>query len=157
MDKLNMGIAPLIAIIIIVIFVLIGGGMVYYYFATKNNPQNEGTVKIDGISPFKLIGTWQSNEDNKSTIVFSLDGTLKNIYDGQVIDTGEWSLLTKLKGTEFEKLGDGNYLKQVIISNDVDSESSIFYYSININTLDEKTLDLTYLSRGNTLTYTKIK
>ncbi len=134
----------IVLIAVIIIGATYGGAQDKSETLIATNTPNISEVK-------KNIGaTWQSIDDPKSVVVYSEDGTYKEIYDNQVLGSGNWELATSLKGTTYENLGDGIYLKQVTSG----APESFFYAVLSI---DEKNLVLSYLSRGNTLAYKKIQ
>lgn len=99
-----------------------------------------------------LVGTWESTTDKKSTIVYLADGTFQSIYDKEVVDKGNWDVVTTLAGTSYtETRSDALYLKETSLTN-----SEEYYHQINFGE-DKKTVDLVYLERGNTNSYKKIK
>ena len=79
-------------------------------------------------------GNWKSVCDSKSLLVLEEGGMIENIYDGKKIDSGTWiidgyKLISTIKGEEYE-------------------------YTIVF--AGSERLELTYLSRGNTLHFVRV-
>lgn len=106
----------------------------------------------------KLIGEWQSKEDQKYFVQFKKIGTSSpyyDYYDDEIVDSGAWMVLTALAGTKFADLPQGIYLKKVAGQPTSQEPPEAFYYSVEFSD-DDKILLLTYLDRGNTLIFGKV-
>ncbi|AKM84024.1 TPA: hypothetical protein DCZ46_01695 [Candidatus Campbellbacteria bacterium] len=97
--------------IILVLLVLVVGGF-WYYQTYQVNPKSEdessevkiidssdtisnnvstSTVQIYGEEYEKfLIGTWQNSANILDMTVIKQDGTIENIYDGDLVSSGTW-------------------------------------------------------------------
>jgi hypothetical protein len=97
-----------------------------------------------------LVGLWRGVEDTKFTREFKSDGSVVDAYEGSTIDTkGRWVLFTKSMPPEgfTEALEDGLYLAIAA------PESKALYF--RITRIERGVLELVYLNRGGTLTFTK--
>lgn len=109
--------------------------------SVSNIPNNEFIqTKINSEDSIKknLTGTWISNDDKKSKLIFTREFLL-DFYNDKIIDTLDYEI--NIKGKE-------SFLKTT------DAKANIeFYYSIDY--LTQKELSLIYLESGNTLNYSK--
>jgi hypothetical protein len=105
---------------------------------TPINESKQAKVISEDVIKKNFIGTWISNDDKKSKMIFTKE-FLVDIYDNEILDT--LCYVIENKGKEL-------FLKTI------DSKDNIeFNYSIDY--LTSKNLSLVYLERGNTLNYTK--
>jgi len=87
----------------------------------------------------KLTGTWQSIDDAKSVVRYTEDGTMADIYDGEELGSGTWSM----------KQG---HRKSAMLTTMMNGEE----YTYQIEELTESELIMIYMPRGNVLRYNKI-
>jgi hypothetical protein len=137
---------------IVVLLGILGGG--YYiqqnYLNSKKSVNDTSTTSVsDGSNStvVNIVGSWASTDDAKSVEVFKEDRTTENVYDGKVITTGTWNIV---KNT---KLADGSILNGIFLETIIEKEQYV-YKVVSVN---DSELTLTYLSRGNTLNYKKIR
>lgn len=97
-----------------------------------------------------LQGKWQSTDDNTNFLVFEKDHR-KEIAEGMENWDDEVFVLSDRCLNESDKGNNIPAEKDRYISC---SESDLCWYIIS---LDSETLSLSYMSRGNTLTYKKVK
>ena len=96
--------------------------------STKTNDyQDNYDLKKD------FVGSWESKEDSKSVIVFNENGAFESIYDGKLIDSGNWFI-------------DG--YKLINITNEEEFTYTIIFVGI-------ERLELSYLPNGNTLSFSR--
>ncbi|HEY1041461.1 MAG TPA: hypothetical protein VGE63_01920 [Candidatus Paceibacterota bacterium] len=118
--------------------------------ATAGKPQGKLMASAVTDTQAALVGTWKSTSDKKSLISYAADGTFQSVYDNEVVDKGNWEIITTLAGTPYDEVrSDALYLKEVSLTNKEE-----YYHQISV---DDKELTLVYLERGNTNTYTKVK
>jgi len=95
-----------------------------------------------------IVGTWQSNEDEKSVRVFKADGTVEDHYDGEVLSSGSWEVFTDPAVDPNVPVIEGaTYLK-------ITDNTEVFHYTVA--ELSAESLALIYLNRGGTLTYSRV-
>ncbi len=110
-----------------------------------NNMLGSGPVPAPGDLGFEqyVPGKWQSNDDEKSVVIYNEDpnfqngrgGTMKDIYNGEEMNTGTW-------------MTEGYKLKTMI-----DGEEYIY----TVVFAGSERLELTYQPRGNTLNFTRVE
>ena len=129
---------------LIAILLILLAGAAFVFFGTKD--------EID-VTRILLEGKWVSTEDAKFTREFKSDGTIIDEYEGSAPDTnGNWTLFTKempVEGFTGELEDEPIYLAIAM------PESEALYFKIT--KIDEGTLEMVYLNRGGTLSFTKIK
>jgi hypothetical protein len=87
----------------------------------------------------EILGEWRNKDDEKSVVVFSEDGTFKSVYDEEELSSGSWRI-------EEER---GEFDVSFYLYQEVDEE----VYEYEITNIDEESLSLIYLDRGNILEY----
>lgn len=129
----------------------------YFYDRAENAPTQtraEKSAVRAGTDPSKaLIGLWRSNEDAKFTREFMNGGESVDRYEGDETATvrGQWSVFT---GSHPDALYKGeldrgkHYLK-------IQDQYEVLLFSID--TINDSDLVLTYLDRGNTLRFTRVR
>jgi len=96
-----------------------------------------------------IVGTWRSDEDPKFVRVFAADGTTEDRYDGEKVATGAWTAA----------LGANIDVEALPIESDAvyvriaDGEELL---NFKVAALTPERLELIYLGRGNTLTFTRV-
>jgi hypothetical protein len=93
-----------------------------------------------------MTGSWKSVDDEKSVKVFSSDSTTKDVYDGEEMRGGTWEIVNSIELNNGENI-DGTF---IIVS---DNEEVFTYTVLNV---DDTTLSLGSLPRGNTLNYERV-
>ena len=128
--------------ILIVVFAL--GALVFYYsnYLSSNSGEENFNVATATVS---IVGTWKSTDDTKASIIFKDGGSYSDTYEGEGISEGNWIVYEK---EEAEYDPSGVFLRIIV-------DGGEFEYAIL--TSNEETLTLSYLARGNTLNYTRIK
>ncbi|MDB5238633.1 MAG: hypothetical protein JWM46_903 [Candidatus Kaiserbacteria bacterium] len=154
---------------IIVVIVLIA--LAYFFLGVKRTvpetattgTSTEATTTIKGKMTAsalagardpKMAGTWQATDDAKATRTFSMDGTVTDRYagDASATDTGTWEVVDPTKeviGVPAESVAGMTVLRMNF------EHSGAFFYTVL--SLTDNGLELSYLGRGNTLSYTKVK
>jgi hypothetical protein len=92
----------------------------------------ETVIFFDQPAPVALDGRWIATDDAKSIIAFQ-DGKKLDFYDGQLMSEGTY----QINGDRLTVTADGEV------------------YEYSIVELTDETMILTYLARGNSLTYTR--
>lgn len=105
-----------------------------------------------------MTGTWKSDQDAKFTRTFNADGTVTDAYDGNASATvtGTYSTVDPLKEPAgvFGALPLDS-LTGMTVFKITFPQSEVMYFSVN--KLDETSLTLTYIGRGNILLFTRAK
>ncbi len=132
---------------IVVAVVVVGAG----YFAIQkysNKDLNSGKeVRVtDNKSEESIVGNWQSSDDKNSIVIFKKNGTTEDIYDGKTLSSGTWKI------TNGTKLTDGSISEGTFLETIIDGEK----YNYKVISVDSLKLNLTYLPRGNTLSYERV-
>ena len=99
-----------------------------------------------------IIGNWQSTEDPKFTREILNDGSVIDRYEGSEPDAkGRWMVFTKeIPDTAFTGL-----LEEGVVYLSLSmSESEKLYF--RILKVDADTLEISYLDRGNTLSFRRV-
>lgn len=127
--------------IIIVFLVLIAAGMVFINHLTDKSIA----------SRMHIVGVWRSTEDAKFTREFKNDGMVIDAYEGSMPNSdARWTIFTKqipINGYS-EPLEDGAIYLAIAAP-----KSDVLYFKII--KVDAHNLELVYLDRGGTLTFTK--
>ncbi len=125
---------------------MVAGGA-YGYWQGRHAPQ---TANVSGaVAPASIAGTWTSADDPAYQVVFRTDGTLRELYRGETVSDGSYRFAETPEGYAdgaYEKLGPQGYLLE-----DVDGER----YAYRVISLTASSLELSYLERGNTLSFTR--
>ncbi len=90
-----------------------------------------------------ILGSWQSAEDEKSSVLFKDDGTVQDIYDEEELDSDTWTLAIELDYNNTPTL----HLTRT-------GEEETFKYVV-LELTNEK-LVLNYLDSGSTLEYMRV-
>lgn len=100
-----------------------------------------------------LVGTWRSNDDAKFTREFKSDGTVTDAYEGDASATtvGEWTLFTSANA---DAGFPGTVSSGVMYLKMTTQYEAMFFTVLNV---DAEELQLSYLDRGNTLNFTRVK
>jgi len=105
---------------------------------TPINESNQAETISEDLIKKNILGTWISNDDKKSKMIFTKE-LLLDFYDNKIIDTLTYTI---------ENKGKESFLKTIDFKDNIE-----FNYSIDY--LTSKDLSLIYLVKGNTLNYTK--
>ena len=122
---------------------------------TSGLPQN--TENTQALSGDPMIGTWQSTEDSKFTRQFNADGTVVDAYQNDASATmfGTWMVVDPAKEPQDTLNVPADSLAGMTVLKITFSNGDIMYF--DVNKLTETSLTLTYLGRGNVLTFIKMK
>lgn len=134
----------------ILVIIIIAGGWWFLSQGTAQAPVTETgdtatTETTNTIEAPTVVGTWRSTTDPKSVEVYNADGTTESRYDDEVLSTDTWELYTDDAAAYNPS---GLFMR-------VTSEDEVYEYAIISLTAD--TLELSYLDRGNTLSYTRVQ
>ncbi len=148
-------------ILLIVAFVIIACGGLYYYrhdqaqrlSGERGSSENVSAKRSPSDERTKIVGTWRSTEDSKFIRVFNADGTTEDRYEGDPSATmaGEWNIFTSTNpdpGYDRELATDTTYLK-------IQSQYEALFF--RVLSVSDTNLELSYLDRGNTLSFTKVQ
>lgn len=100
-----------------------------------------------------IAGKWQSIEDPRFVREFNADGTGTDSYDGERDAAGTWKVFSKDKPlvVAFEMQPGSVYVQMTI------GGSSQDVLNFRVNKLTPESLELTYMERGNTLSFVRIQ
>lgn len=118
-----------------------------------------GGVKQDAVQIVSesIGGKWQSVDDSKFIREFTARGIVQDSYDGKVVSEGTWSAANA--GQMFHappaSPDDSIYLQLSMSKSALDSRIDVLNFKLVKLTPEE--LELTYLDRGGTLRFKKIK
>lgn len=100
-----------------------------------------------------IVGKWRSNDDAKFTREFKSDGTVTDAYEGDDSATtvGEWSLFTSANA---DAGFPGTIAAGVMYLQMTTQYEAMFFTVLNV---DAEGLQLSYVDRGNTLAFTRVK
>lgn len=87
-------------------------------------------------------GVWQNTHEPLAQITYSSDGVMRNIYNGNEINTGTWELTPPENDAQFSGT----------LHTEIDGKP----FDYIVLEVSNTTLHLSYLERGFTLTYTRI-
>ncbi len=133
---------------ILVVVILIVGAVFYFYFQNnsidtkKNDIITADEREILDIYKEKIIGTWESVEDEKYILLFEESGSFSDTYDSEFIGSGSW---------ELEEVF-GEFDVTFYLHKELDGEE----YDYEVLNIDDNNLVLLYLGRGNILEYVKL-
>jgi len=88
-----------------------------------------------------LIGVWESTDDPRAVIVYSIDGTVRELYDGEEKQKGTWIVVDKVSEGAIPSLG----VLQTVINGE--------NYVYTILEVTDSVLVVSYQQRGNVITY----
>jgi len=116
------------------------------------------TVKPDIalVASESIVGTWQSDRDEKSTRVYSSDGALVDMYDGRELSRGTWKAFTAEKPAEGVSIDlelDTVYIQESLVANEVGTTT----LNLQVEKLTTENLELVYTESAGSLTYTRVK
>lgn len=108
----------------------------------------------------RLIGTWQGTDDPRSQVSYNENGMYADVYifgeggdpvKGEVTDRGTWEVSdTPPSPTEGVAAGQIYFLKKV-------PEGTGKAIDYSIIRIDDKALQLSYLARGNALSFKRVR
>jgi len=124
--------------ILIIVILVLAGVFAWSYF---NNETEVEMIQLE------LVGTWQAVDDLDAVVEYKADGTVVDSYGGEIISEGTWAVKDQTAEGE-DMFGTADIFLSVIIGQEVFEYG---FYEIN-----EESLVINYLDRGNTLEYTRI-
>jgi membrane-bound inhibitor of C-type lysozyme len=101
-----------------------------------------------------IIGTWKSTEDEKFVRVFGIDGMATDFYDGKAVTAGgKWQVFTGEKPLKVSFPVEKNaiYIQMTVSGSQSDT------LNFKLGKLTPEDLDLIYVDRGNTNSFTRVK
>ncbi len=105
-----------------------------------------------------IVGTWKSTDDASFVRSFSADGSVVDSYGGKKDPAEHWTVFTSVPPdggaslpADLHIVPGTAYLK---ISTGTDSADDLYF---SIQTITPERLEMTYLARGNTLSFTRVQ
>ncbi len=141
-----------IALIAASIAVLAGGGYGLWQYGREADPQTANvaeTLQPTPDAPAMLAGGWISADDVAYEVNFAGDGTVVESYGGASVSTGTYKFAASPDG--YTDLEHGSENPHAFLLEDIDGEK----YAYRVSKITPERLELTYLERGNTLTFTR--
>lgn len=119
------------------------------FLSSCDSEKPEQTVQQDIVPTIAMedfttlvTGAWISTSDDKSVLTFGKEGITSEYYDGEPYAHGDWRVVLESTSPT------GLVLKKTIEGED---------YVFSVLAISEDQLSLSYLPRGNTLTYNRKK
>jgi hypothetical protein len=116
--------------------------------ATETKDTNEMTV--EQISA-RLVGTWRSTQDDKSSLTITADGKWSGIHEGEVDTVSDWTIFAG----DQPPAGAAGPFTPASRYVEVKGPDGVFYYELGRITADA--FDMFYTARGNNLGYVRVK
>ncbi len=101
-----------------------------------------------------IVGLWQSTQDIKSAREFKDDNTVIDLYEGKVVSTGLWVAFTKASAPKVVSFPMEDNVVYIQITEKGTQADTLDFKLVK---LTPEELELIYLTRGGTLTYTFVK
>ena len=102
----------------------------------------------------RIVGMWQSIEDPRFVREFKADGSGTDSYDGVKDAAGTWMVYTSADAppsVSFQVDPNAVYVEMTIGGTEPD------VLDFRVNAISDTALELTYMARGNTLSFTRIQ
>lgn len=99
----------------------------------------------------RLVGTWRSTQDDKSTLTIRADGKWSGGYEGETDSASDWTMFPGDQppaGAAGPFTPASRYLE-------VKDTDGVFYYELGHVAADA--FDMFYTARGNNLSYVRVK
>lgn len=133
--------------VLAILGVAVVAGGAYGYWQSRQELQTASVS--DTFGQASIVGAWTSADDAAYRVDFAADGTLTEHYQGEAVSSGTYRFASSpgdyAEGS-FDTLGPRGYLLE-----DVDGEQ----YAYRVLELTRTGLQLEYLGRGNTLSFTR--
>lgn len=100
-----------------------------------------------------IVGVWQSTDDPLFVREFKTGGVQVDYFDGEADATGTWKTFTKTKPLTVAFPLDAG-VTYVQIS---DSKDTSVILNFRVNKLTPESLEMTYMERGNTLSFQRVQ
>ena len=151
----------MVTIVLLIAFVLLLG----LWYVVLRAPMNDSSTTLPGTSAeeqsdalvpneevrVSLSGTWRSTQDGKFVRTFGADGVVTDTYEGieEATSMGTWSFVEdpSEEQEELPPVEDKKVIK-------IEFPEEVLYFALL--ELTETNLELSYLGRGNTLSFTRI-
>lgn len=140
------------ALIAASIAVLAGGGYGLWQYGREVGPQTANvaeTLQPTPDAPAMIAGEWVSQDDTAYEVAFAGDGSVVELYEGEPVSTGTYSFAASPDG--YTDLEHDPEHPHAFLLEEIDGER----YAYRVTVLTSERLELTYLERGNTLTFTR--
>lgn len=138
---------------------LIGAGLYTHYdrqeIATisEHTEQPGSRADITTTVSKMILGKWESRDDPLFVREYKSDGTVVDSYDGSVRSNDTWVVFTSEKplSVQFPLDPGAVYVQQVTPG---DASSTL---NFRVGQVMPETLDMTYMERGNTLSFRRVQ
>ncbi|HEY0947940.1 MAG TPA: hypothetical protein VGE53_00405 [Candidatus Paceibacterota bacterium] len=146
-----------LGIVVVIALAVLGWWVFAFMMPASGTPLDTEAVSEDVTSPnaeepFSLSGTWRSTQDPRFIRVFAIDGSVTDYYEGEESATviGRWNVVedANAEQPEFATLSGMRTIK-------IEFPEEVLYFAV-VTLTDEK-LELSYLARGNTLSFTRVR
>ncbi len=98
-----------------------------------------------------IVGTWVSNEDRQFSREFKEGGIVEDVHDSTHVSRGEWVVFTKSAPLAVSFPLEDNVVYVQLVMEGAESDTLNF----KVVTLTPDRLEMIYLDRGGTLTFTR--
>jgi hypothetical protein len=98
----------------------------------------------------RLVGTWQSTQDDKSSLTITADGKWSGGYEGEVHTVSDWTIFAG----DQPPAGAAGPFTPTSRYVEVKDPDGVFYYELGRITADA--FDMYYTVRGNNLDYVRV-
>lgn len=130
------------------------GGVVEDWSATSSSAS--GTSELAG-TPLseQLAGTWRSSDDAKFTRSFTADGKVTDAYQGDAsaTETGTYAIVNPAQEKALP-VPAASVAGMSVLRIDFPKSGTLYF---SINALSDGSLQMTYLGRGNILSFTRVQ
>jgi hypothetical protein len=99
----------------------------------------------------RLVGTWRSTQDEKSSLTLSADGKWMSGYEGEAQTTSDWIVFTG----DQPPAGAAGLFTPASRYLEVKDADGVFYYELGHITADA--FDMFYTARGNNLGFVRVE
>lgn len=117
-------------------------------FVTSSNKPDVSLMVAESI-----VGKWQSTQDVKFIREFTNTGKVSDYYDGKSVTSGEWYIFTSVKPLKVSFPIE----KEAIYVQLTDATDKSTTLNFKLTKISPETLELVYMERGTTNTFTRIK
>jgi hypothetical protein len=144
-----------LGIVVVIALAVVGG---WYWFMMRpvadveTAPETEDAARPEADAELSITGAWRSADDARFVREFRADGTVEDRYEGDEGATvsGAWNVVAD-PASEQAELPSAEGMRVVKIQ----FPEEVLYFSV-VNVTDTE-LELSYLGRGNTLRFTRIR
>lgn len=139
----------------IIVIAFIAGGVFWWKFGYPGlqtaSVSDAAATSVTASVPELLIGTWTSTDDTSYKVTFSSDQTLSEQYGTSTVTHGTYSFATSPAGYVGDEVDTPSGQPNDYLLQEIDGER----YAYRVVLVSPERLELSYLERGNTLTFTR--